>query len=91
MRIKYSPQVSSDTLKYTFTGDIIRVAYKDKTDIFDFTNMPNGIAENIESKLGINPIISAKKEDGVLFVELLNFINENETKQEVLFPDWEVV
>lgn len=91
MRIKYSPQVNSSKIKYTFKDNIITATINGKTDIFDFTNIPDGIAKNIETNLEINPIISAKKEDGILYVELLNFIDENETRQEVLFPNWEVV
>lgn len=91
MKIKLSPQVNSEKIEYIFKNNIITATLNSKTDTFDFTNMPDGICENIETELEINPIISVKKEEGVLFVELLNFIDENETRQEVLFPDWEVI
>lgn len=91
MKIKFSPQVNENKIEYIFKGDTITATYKDKTDIFDFTDIPDGICENIETDLELNPIVSAKKEDGLLFVQLLNFIEDTETRQEILFPDWEVV
>lgn len=90
MKIKYRPQVNSEKIEYIFKGETITVKYKDGTDTFDFTNMPDGISENIETDLEINPIVLAKKENGTLWVELINFIEEHETRQEVLFPNWEV-
>lgn len=91
MKIKYSPQVNSSKIEYIFKNDTITATINDKTDIFDFTNVPDGICENIETDLEINPIVLAKKENGTLWVELINFIKENETRKEALFPDWEVV
>lgn len=54
-------------------------------DVFDFTNMPDGIVEEITTTLPVNPIIKAKKVDGVLELELLKYHAKNATKDE-LFP-----
>ena len=90
MRIFLSPQVSDDEIKYTFDGDKITATLDGATDTFDFSDFPDGEleAEEIETTLPVNPILSAKREDGVLSVELLNFIAPDESREEVLFPDW---
>ena len=53
--------------------------------------MPDGILETfnfrtgeslVETILEHNPILSAKREKGILYVELLNFITEDATKEE---------
>lgn len=55
---------------------------------YDFTNMPNGIMKNSTSKFLYNPVISAKRNNGELYIKLLNFIMSNEEDKKVLFPDW---
>lgn len=90
MKIKFSPQVHSEKIQYNFQGDSITATYQDQTEVFDFTDIPNGILTEVETNLPINPILSAKKEDGVLYVELLNFIGEDATEEE-RFPDWKEV
>ena len=90
MKIKFSPQVHTEKIEYTFQGDTITATYQEQTEIFDFEGMPNGILTEVETNLPINPILSAKKEDGVLYVELLNFIGEDATEEE-RFPDWKEV
>lgn len=86
--ILYSPQFNEqDELTYQFEGDKIIATLNGETDEFDFTGMPDGFAGNIITKLPICPIISAKKEDGVLFVELLKFIKMDATEEE-RFPKW---
>ena len=41
----------------------------------------------IETVLEYNPILKATKVDGILSVELLNFISEDATEEEK-FPEW---
>lgn len=60
------------------------------TDIFDFTGLPDGIANGIETSLPVNPIISAERENGTLSVVVLNFIGEDATQEEK-FPEWQEV
>jgi len=89
MKIYLSPQVNNgEKFNYNFNGEIITVNYKNINDTFDFTTFPEG-AEfmGIETTLVIDPIVNVKRENGVLFVTLLNFINSDATEEEK-FPDW---
>ena len=90
MQIKYSPCRSDDSLVYTFDGEKVIVNYNGQEDIFDFTEMPDGMAENIKTTLPLNPIISAKREEGILYLELLYFHGPNATHEE-RFSDWQEV
>lgn len=89
MEIYLSPQVSDRTIAYHFDTDQITVEYEGKTDTFDFSGVPDGVLESdgITTILDINPIVSAKKEAGLLKVELLNFISSDATEAEK-FPEW---
>ena len=91
MQILYSPCVVFDNRKinYTFENDVITATYKDLTDTFDFSGFPNGVLNivTIETDLEVQPILSAKRENGILHVELLNFIGEDATEEE-RFPEW---
>lgn len=89
MKIYLSPQVSTsgDRIQYSFDKDVVKVEYKGKKDVFNFLAMPDGVAENITSELSFCPIISAKRVNGELMVELLNQIDINATESEK-FPKW---
>lgn len=89
MRILYSPQVRYDSDKYkiTISGEAITIQYHDKTETFDFTGMPNGIGEVESEVFDFEPITSVKRVDGVLWVEILNFIGTDATHEE-RFPEW---
>lgn len=87
MKILFSPQVNENKLEYTFENDVITATLNGVTDIFDFSGMPNGNANAITSTLDTNPIISAKRVNNILYVELLNFIGEDATYEE-RFPEW---
>ena len=92
MKILLSPQRSNNIIGYSFGKDKIIVKYNNKIDTFDFFDMPNGRleADKIKTKLDINPIISAERKEGVLYVELINFIGVNATEEE-RFPSWKEV
>ena len=90
MWIKYSPCRSDDNLVYTFDGEKVIANYNGQVDVFDFTEMPDGRAESIETILPIDPIISAERRDGVLYLELLYFYGANASYEE-RFPDWQEV
>ena len=84
MKIKLSPQVSDRVLEYSFEGEKITV----NNDItIDFSTMPDGIMTESEHDF----LLSAKRENGVLFIELLNPISELENREEILFPTWQEV
>ena len=91
MKLLYSPQVNTGKkIVYSFGVDTIIAQYEGKTDTFDFSAMPDGEAGEIETTLSLNPILKAERKNGILSVELLNFIDENATELEK-FPLWTVV
>ena len=89
MKIYLIPQFSPNSLTYSFRGDAITVDMDGNKDTFDFTGMPDGELEldDIETTLEHNPIMSAKKIDGILSVELLNWLDRDATVEEK-FPEW---
>lgn len=88
IKVFYSPQVNeTDILTYNIQGEIITATLNGESDVFDFSTIPNGIMRETESTLEINPIVNAEREEGVLYVELLNFIKEDATEFEK-FPVW---
>ena len=87
MRVLLSPQRADRKINYTFGQDIITAELDGKTDTFDFSQMPDGEMVEVETTLPINPIISARRVDGVLEVILLNFIGPDATENEK-YPDW---
>ena len=83
MKIKLSPQVSDRVLNYYFEGEKITA----NNITIDFSAMPDGAMTGTEYDF----LLSAKRENGILFIELLNPITENENRQEILFPEWQEV
>lgn len=92
MQIKYSPVRSDDVINYTFEGEIITVEHSGIEDTFDFSGFTDGQSDvsEFETELPFNPIISAKRENGELFVELINYIGAYASYEE-RYPQWEVV
>lgn len=97
MKILMSPCVGNldEKIHYIFEGEKIIVRQFGITDEFDFTLMPEGelpinYEKNqtmVETILSVNPIVSAKRENGQLFLELLNIIESDATEEEK-FPKW---
>ena len=91
MRTYKSPQVGADEkrFKFEFSGEMIIATFNGVNDTFDFTGFPDGVVDYsmIETILEHNPILKATKVDGILSVELLNFISEDATEEEK-FPEW---
>lgn len=96
MQVKYSPVRSDDKIIYTFEGENIHVVMGDVEDSFDFSQLtdgemgpsvsPEGVS-SVETSLPFNPIMSARRESGELFVELINHIGPKATYEE-RFPTW---
>lgn len=88
MKIYLSPQVNHvDKIIYSFAGDVITVNYNGEVDVFDFTLLPVGVMDSVETELPINPIIHAERKADGLYVTLLNYIDDDATHEEC-FPDW---
>lgn len=95
MKILCSPQVREDNkIWYEIKHQKITATINEVSDTFDFTNMPDGILQTvddegnslIETALDEVPILSARKEDGVLTVEILFSVDTNEQDERLLFP-----
>lgn len=74
MKIIEVPQRSDMVISYEVKGEILEVTIDNTNEAFDFTGLPDGVMEEIETmSLLVNPILSASKVDGVLTVEILRF------------------
>ena len=91
MRILMSPQVMLEDQRFdfVFSGESITATFDGETDTFDFSGLPDGEVDfsKIETMLPYSPILIARRVDGVLSVELLNFISEDASDAE-RFPEW---
>ncbi|WP_096269510.1 hypothetical protein [Paucisalibacillus globulus] len=90
MRVLYSPQRNDDKINYSFEKDKIIAEYKGLEDIFDFSLLPDGKLDYVETTLEVNPVRAAERINGELQVILLYFHGPNATVEE-LNPDWQVV
>ena len=91
MRILMSPQVMFEDKRFdfVFSGESITATFDGETDTFDFSGLPDGEVDfsTVVTTLAYNPIVIARRVDGVLSVELLNFISEDASDDE-RFPEW---
>lgn len=88
MKVLFSPQVRENKIEYKFIDDKVIVTHGNMSEEYDFSGMPNGIADSIESEVfDFNPVLSAKKENNILYLELINFIGMDATYEE-RFPEW---
>lgn len=90
MKVLFSPMFSDRSKsEYEFNGEKIIATINGVTDEFDFSSFPDGEAdtENIQTTLPVQPIISAKRENGELYVILLNYISLDASEDE-RFPEW---
>lgn len=90
MRYRFSPVRGDQPIDYDIGKDVVTATIGNVTDTFDFSSMPDGKAEGIQSTLPINPVVSAERVEGMLSVELINYIGKAATEEE-RFPDWQVV
>lgn len=91
MKVLFLSQVNDfDSLSYQFEGEKIIATLNGVTDVIDFTGMPNGVATCVTSTLKYNPVKEARRENGELYVKLLNFISKDAPDEEK-FPDWQVI
>lgn len=74
------PQLNNNaTITYGIEGDVLKVTINEIMEEFDFTGLPDGVAEGIEpEELPLNPLISAEKKDGIVSINLLWFYKEEE-------------
>jgi len=90
IKVYFSPQRADNQIEYSFCGETVAAKIGDAEDTFDFSALPDGelnIEESIETTLPVCPIISAKRVDGILHLELLNWIGPD-APYESRFPEW---
>lgn len=84
--------MKDDKITYSFDNEIITATYKEVTDTFNFSLLQEGqqLDTSIQTKLEVNPIMSAERVNGTITIKLINFIREDATNQEK-FPVWQEV
>jgi hypothetical protein len=90
IKVFFSPQRADNQIEYSFCGETVTARIGEAENTFDFSALPDGelnIEESIETTLPVCPIISAKRVDGILHLELLNWI-EPDAPYESRFPEW---
>lgn len=90
IKVFFSPQRADNQIEYSFCGEIVTARIGEAENTFDFSALPDGelnIEESIETTLPVCPIISAKRVDGILHLELLNWIGPD-APYESRFPEW---
>lgn len=92
MNIKYSPVRSDDTITHEFENDVVTITIGEETDTFDFSTFSDGeaVVSEFETNLSINPFVSVRRENGELFIEVMNYIGKDATEAE-RFPQWQVI
>lgn len=75
----YTPQRADIKVEYTINYDILTVKIEDIEEVFDFTGLEEGIAEEIiAEELPINPVISAEKIGDIVNIVAIRFYGEDE-------------
>lgn len=90
IKVYFSPQRADNQIEYSFCGETVTARIGEAENTFDFSALPDGelnIEESIETTLPVCPIISAKRIDGILHLELLNWLGPD-APYESRFPDW---
>lgn len=85
MNIYLSPIVSDKRQTIKFNDEIIQIAVDNTVYEYDFSNLVDG-----KMTSPTEHVLSAKREDGELSVEIINYIGANATEEEK-FPQWQVV
>lgn len=77
--LTYTPQRADIKAEYTVNGDVLNVKIGEAAEVFDFTGLPEGRAEEIISdELPINPIISAEKTGDIINITVIRFYSKDE-------------
>ena len=73
------PQRSDLKVEYATEGDVLIARIGEKEEVFDFTGLEEGIAEEIiVEELPINPIVSAEKIEETINIEVIRFYSADE-------------
>lgn len=66
MNVVYVPIDGFRTYEYASDGDVLIATINGVTDIFDFSEMANGVAEEFNTTLPVCPVIRAERINGKL-------------------------
>ena len=79
LNLNLTPQRSDIKINYTIDNDILTVSINGLEEIFDFTDLPDGIAEEIIAEtLPVNPIISVEKNGDDINITAIKFYGLDE-------------
>lgn len=74
-----TPQRADIKAEYTVENDVLTVIIDDISEIFDFTALEEGVAEEIiVEELPINPIVSVAKIGDTVNIEVIRFYSAEE-------------
>ena len=74
-----TPQRADIKAEYTINGDALTVKIGEISEIFDFSNLPEGRAEEIIVEvLHVNPIVSVEKVADTVKITVIRFYGEDE-------------
>jgi hypothetical protein len=75
----YTPQRADIKAEYTINNDILTVKIGEVEETFDFTDLPEGKAEEIiADELPINPIVRAEKTGNIINITVIRFYGFDE-------------
>lgn len=79
IKLTRTPVRADYKAEYIVKDDMLTVKINDVEEIFDFTGLEEGVAEEIiVEELPINPIISVEKIDNTVNVTVIRFYGEEE-------------
>ena len=79
IKIIETPQRADIIISSQIENDILTITIDEVSEVFDFTEMPEGKAESITPEiLTINPILSAEKIGEEITIELIRFYSFEE-------------
>ena len=92
IKVYFSPQRADNQIEYSFCGETVTARIGTVKDTFDFSGLPDGELDRhedtqIKTILPVCPVISAKRVDGILHLELLNWLGPD-APYESRFPEW---
>jgi hypothetical protein len=79
INLTYTPQRADFKAEYTINNDVLTVTISDATEVFDFTGLPEGRAEEIEvENLPLNPVVSVEKVGNIVNITVIRFYTFDE-------------
>ncbi len=79
INLVYTPQRADFKAEYTVMDDTLKIRIGDKIEVFDFTDLDEGVAEEIIIEvLPVNPIVKAEKIDDAINVTVFRYYSFDE-------------